>query len=206
MFGRLMSIKGVVWGVAAALGAGQAPADVTQESADVIGQGLTGPVVASNGAKLTRSDSGVIASIRIPTPQSGSYAYPPGNPFNPDAVPGHPEVYSLWVFVFNHPEDCESLLGFPVACDLADFQAGRGAPGAFNAGGHVVGGAPHLQLSGHVSLNSEPFAGMRLLEPRTAEVHFAIAPHGELNPEYMPNQIQTPIGSPDFWWMAFFSP
>jgi hypothetical protein len=209
MFRRLMSAKGIAWflcGVAVALVSGQAMADVTQERADVVGQGMAGPVVASNGAKLIRSDSGLTADIRIPTPQPGSYAYPTGNAFNPDAEPGHPEVYSLWVFVFNHPEDCQSLLGFPTTCDLADFQAGRGAPGAFNAGGHVVGGAPHLQLSGHVSLNSEPFAGLRLTEPRTAEVHFAIAPHGALSPEHMPSQIQTPIGSVDFWWLAFFAP
>ena len=181
---RLLGVAAIV------LGSAQASADVTVEKADVIGQGMAG------------SGTGLTASIRIPTPTMGSYEYPPGNAFNPDAVPGHPEVFSFWVFVFNYPEQCAT----PNACDLGDFMAGRGAPAAFNAGGHVVGYAPYLQLSGHVSFNSKPFLppGGRLIEPETAEVHLAIAPHGALVSEFMPQQIQTPIGSLDHWWMAFF--
>jgi len=205
MSNKLKIRTGIAWllGVAAiTLGATPASADITQQSADVIGQGLLGPVVASNGAKLIRSDTGLTATIRIPRPQTGTYAYPSGNPWNPDAVPGLTEVFSFWVFVFNYPDECS----VPYECGLGDFMAGRGAPAAFNAGGHVVGDAPYLQLSGHVSLNSEPFLppGGRLIEPMTAEVHFAIAPHGALNPEYMPNQIQAPIGTIDQWWLALF--
>jgi hypothetical protein len=127
--------------------------------------------------------------------------YPPAQaapfPF-PAAVPGHPEAYSFWVFVFNHPEACS------MPCDSNDL--GVEAPaqgGAFNAGGHLAGG-PHLMLSGHVSMNSSPFAGSPLLEPLTAEVHLAVAPHGALDPALLPDQITKPIGSPPFWWSAVF--
>lgn len=186
----------------AALAAGQVQAQVTTESQDVIGQGLAGPVVAMNGAKLSRSSTGLNVSLRMPAPEPGSYNYPPGNAFNPTAVPGPPEAFSLWLFAFNQPGDC---LSDP--CDLADFFAGRGDGGAFNAAGHIVGvGGQNLQLSGRVSLNSEPFLGSFLMEPMTAEVHLAVAPHGLVNPEFMPAQIQTPIGDPSYWWFALFLP
>ncbi len=205
MFTKLSVHRSVAWllgAITIVLASAQATADVTIQNSDVIGQGMAGPVVAPDGAKLIRSDNGLTASIRIPTPQMGGYLYPPGNAWNPDAVPGHPEVYTFWVFVFNYPEDC----AIPNSCGLSDFGAGRGAPAAFNAGGHVIGNAPFLRISGHVSLESEAFlpVGGRLIEPKTAEVHFAIAPHGALNAEFMPNQIQTPIGTVDHWWLAFF--
>lgn len=184
---------------AGTLATGAANAQVTKETADVVGQGLAGSVVAEEGATVLRSDTGVSVSLRIPTPMPGSYVYPPGNAFQPlGALIGHPEAFSLWVFVFNSPEDC---LASP--CDLADFAAGRGAGGAFNGGGHVVGGST-LQLSGRVTLNSEPFAGTALMEPRTAAVHLAVAPHGALQPDVMPNQIKMPIGTPAHWWLAIF--
>lgn len=179
--------------------ASTAGAQATKETADVVGQGEGGPVVSVDGATLWRADTHLTMSLRMPTPVSGAYEYPPGNVFQPEgAIPGHPEAYSLWAFVFNFPEDCDSS-----PCDLGDFMAGRGMGGAFNAAGHVVGG-PNLQLSGQVTTNSTPFAGFPLLEPRTAEVHLAVAPHGELQPDVMPNQIKKPIGTPTFWWLAFF--
>ena len=186
----------------AGLVAGNAAGDQVQiETADVHGQGFPAPIVSPDGARLIRSDTGITISVRMPTPEPLTYAYPPGNAFNPDAEPGHPEVYSLWGFVFNFPEDCDAA-----PCTLDDFLAGRGAPGAFNVAGHVVGG-PTLQLSGHISLESEQFGGAsRLLMPRTAEVHVAVAPHGRLQSGAMPAQIKTPIGSSDYWWMAFFLP
>jgi hypothetical protein len=59
-------------------------------------------------------------------------------------------------------------------------------------------------MSGHVSLNTAPFAGSMLLEPQTAVVHLAVAPHGVLDPALLPTQITKPIGSPMHWWGALF--
>jgi hypothetical protein len=176
-------------------------AGVTTQTADVLGQmDPTRDVVAEDGATLKRSDSGLSAKLSMPTPESGTYMYPPAQtapvPF-PAAVPGHPEAYSLWVFVFNYPALCSA------PCDSNDLGDTPARGGAFNAAGHVVGG-PHLALDGHVSMNSTPFRGSMLLEPRTAEVHLAVAPHGKLDPQLLPDQITKPIGTPPFWWIAVF--
>ena len=188
---------------ALALAVTVAGAGVASEPADVIGQGPGGSVVSDDGATLQRSDSGLSAKLKMPTPEPGTYAYPPAQtvpfPF-PAAVPGHPEAYSLWMFVFNYPALCSA------PCDSNDL--GVTAPargGAFNVAGHVAGG-PNLSFAGHVSVNSTPFGGSMLLEPRTAEVHFAVAPHGKLDPALLPDQITKPIGNPAFWWSAIFIP
>jgi hypothetical protein len=33
----------------------------------------------------------------------------------------------------------------------------------------------------------------------------AVAPHGELQPQALPNQITKPIGTVDHWWLAEFT-
>lgn len=174
-------------------------AGVITERRDVLGQGIPGPVYAAGGATLQRSATGLTAMVKMPTPEPGTYLYPPGNAFQPNgAVQGHPEAYSFWVFVFNYPALCSA------PCDLNDVGAATPARGgAFNAGGHIEGGST-LRLSGRVSLNSAPFSGSVLLEPLTAEVHMAVAPHGALDPALLPTQITKPIGSPSFWWGALF--
>jgi hypothetical protein len=35
-------------------------------------------------------------------------------------------------------------------------------------------------------------------------VHLAIAPHGVVIPELLLQQIDTPVGSPRFWWVGLF--
>jgi hypothetical protein len=196
-----------------AAGVAFATPGVTTETANVVGQGLSGPVVSLDGATIQRSDSGISVRLTMPTPEPGSYFYPgtdsiPGNPLQPPAtgpvgfppaVPGHPEAYSLWVFVFNDPSVC---VGDP--CTIADFNANLGTAGAFNAGGHLVGGAT-LQLSGRVMLSSTPFAGAMLTNPQGAEVHLAVAPHGALDPALLPQMINLPIGNPPYWWLAIFA-
>ena len=84
-------------------------------------------------------------------------------------------------------------------------EAGDEFAGAFLGGGHFAGG-DSLTLSGHVSTTTRPFVGQRLENPRGAEVHLAVAPHGEVDAEIMPNQIKTPGGEPAHWWFALFAP
>ena len=186
--------------VAAAAGA----AGVDTQTTDVFGQGPGGPVVADDGATIQRSDSGISAKLSMPTPESGTYLYPPAQtsppaPFTfPAAVPGHPEAYSLWMFVFNYPTLCS------MPCDGNDVGVATPARGgAFNVAGHIAGGS-NLSLDGRATVNSTPFGGSMLLEPRTADVHLAVAPHGKLAPELLPDQITKPIGNPNFWWIAIF--
>lgn len=175
----------------------------TMELADVFGQGLGGPVIAMEGAQIVRKKNQLRINVRVPTPEPGSYSYPPGNPWNNAAIQGSPEAFSLWAFVFNDPSLC--MGGGPGICTGADARNGTPGAGAFNVAGHLVSGGV-LQLSGNVTFNSAPFGGAPLTDPLTAEVHLAIAPHGALQPETMPNQIQTPIGGPEYWWIAAFPP
>ena len=180
---------------------GTAVAENNMEYADVFGQGVAGPVIAMDGARLVRTDNHLIINVRVPTPEPGSYDYPPGNAWNNDAYPGKPEAFSLWAFVFNDPASCTG--GGPGVCTGADARNGTPGAGAFNVAGRLVAGRV-LQLNGNVTFASTPFGGAPLTDPQTAEVHLAIAPHGALQPETMPNQFQTPIGGPEFWWIAVF--
>lgn len=159
---------------------------VTTEVADVFGQGPEGPVVAEDGATIRRTKNGISAKVQMPTPEPGTYMYPTGPKGGAwTDEEGPPEVFTLWVFIFDDPE-------------AEDWT------GAFLGGGHVVGG-PNLTLSGHISQKTEPFLGEKLSNPGKAAVHLAVAPHGALAPELLPDQIQTPTQpGPDIWWLALF--
>jgi hypothetical protein len=159
-----------------------------------------GPVVSADGATLIRTVNGVSVSFSMPTPVSGSYLYPAPNQFQSIVIPGHPEVFSGWIFIFNNPAGCSDPCN---GNDLGDTPA-RG--GAYNFAGHVVGRGGKLMLSGHVSAGSETFVGIPLENPAGAEVHLAVAPHGMLLPDQMPTQINYPIGTPAEWWLAIFLP
>jgi hypothetical protein len=143
------------------------------------------------------------------TPEAGSYAYPVGP--TGSGMAGHPEVYSLWVFVFFNPEECAGPI-----CGPADLMNNSAVvAGAFNAGGHVEGGA-NLTLSGFVNRGSSTFGGPNAETLGTAlgmgyvladaEIHLAVAPHGGLDPALLPSSISTPVGNPAFWWLSIFMP
>ena len=181
----LLAAMAMVLGTIAPASAGNHGAQTATE--DVFGQGPDGPVVAEDGATLRRTDNSIQAKVRMPTPEPGTYEYP--DPDSPTAVePGHPEGFTLWVFVFDD--------------ELGPFQDHPWSS-AFFAAGHMVGGS-NLTLSGQINLNTEPFAGFQLENPRDAEVHLAVAPHGGIDPDIMPEQIKTPAGGPSLWWFAIF--
>lgn len=183
---------------------------VKKQTVDVVGQGPAGPVVSAGGAMLIRTKNGMTMTLDMPTPVSGSYAYPPANPFQPiAAVPGVPEVFTGWAFIFNKPESCT----VPNHCvpGPADYASGHGA--AYNFAGHATSGKGALNFAGHISVGEAPFFApppgvvfVPLENPAGAEVHLAVAPHGVLLPDLLPQQLNTPIGNPTFWWIAVFSP
>jgi len=168
---------------------------------DVVGQGMAGPVVSEDGARVVRTNNGVTASLTMPTPPPGSYTYPEdGNAFQPTVLVGHPEVFTGWIFIFNNPADCSDGI-----CDMNDIGPTPARGGAYNFAGHVVGGST-LNLAGHISVGSPPFVGVPLDNPMGAEIHLAVAPHGTVQPDLLPTQITTPIGTPAHWWLAIFVP
>ena len=179
-----------------------------RQTVDVVGQSPGGPVVSPDGATLIRTKKGVTASISMPTPMSGSYSYPPVNPFQTVApVPGTPEVFTGWLFFFNNPENCdvpnECIPPPPGTPGPNDFTEGRG--GVYNFAGHAISGRGSLNMVGHISVGETQFGGPFALDnPTGAEIHLAVAPHGLLVSELMPQQINTPVGNPSFWWLAPF--
>jgi hypothetical protein len=183
---------------------------VVKQTANIKGQGLDGPIVAENGAKLTRTKNGVSIALTMPTPLPGSYNYPPANRFQPIApVPGTPEVFTAWAFIFNQPENCavpfQCVPPPPGTPAPNDFTTARG--GVYNFAGHPVSGGGTLNLVGHISVGESQFGGpFGLEDPFGAEIHVAIAPHGVLLPELLPDQFRTPIGNPSFWWVTRFLP
>ena len=177
------------------------------EAADVVGQGLAGPVVAANGAAIMRTPNGVAAKLVMPTPVPGSYTYPTGP--TGSGVAGHPEAFSLWVFIFFNPEECAGAI-----CGPADLMNDPDVvAGAYNAGGHLEGGA-NLTLEGFVNKSSFTFGGPNAetlgqayamgYNLADAEIHLAVAPHGALDPKLLPGSISTPVGGPPQWWIAIF--
>ena len=162
------------------------------ESANVMNQG-GGGVYAPDGATLVRQPNGFRASVTVPTPESGTYNYPAGR------VPGHPEVFTLWAFVFNYPNLCTA------PCNMDDLGNTPAKGGVYNVGGHVASGAS-LTISGQIAVGETPFGGWPLESPATAEVHLAIAPHGYVAPENRATEFNLPTGPMAFWWVAVFVP
>ena len=154
----------------------------TVHMADVVGQGDT----FENAARLRRTKHGISFQVSMPTPEDYNVPEydPEEDPFT-SGEEGHPDVFTLWVFIID-----DDLFG-----DMPWSTV-------FNGAGHPVGG-PHLDLSGSVSTNHEPFAGLDFENPNAA-VHLAVAPHGELDPALMPEQATTPAGDPSYWWVAQF--
>lgn len=172
------------------------------DRADIMGQGGQG-VAAANGATLFRSFFGLHIRMEMPTPEPGEYTYPAAAPGAPPIVPGWPEVFTGWAFVFNFPEKCTGN------CDLDDLGPGAAAQGGvYNFDGQLIW-RDTLTLTGFVkrgalSTNPPGIGGVVLQNPRGAEVHLAIAPHGQAIREFIDVQTSSPAGSPACacWWVA----
>ncbi|MHC3436947.1 hypothetical protein ACYJ1Y_02345 [Natrialbaceae archaeon A-gly3] len=181
--------------------------EVVTERSDIVGQGPDGSVVAEEGATLHRTENEILIEVSMPRPEPGTYTYPSGPPEREgewwtDEV-GDLEAFSLWAFVFDHPEECVD------GCDSDDLGDPAGG-GVFAVAGHAFDG-PDLTLNGYVSRETplyedegEPM-GVPPERPLEAEVHLAVTPHGAFDPAMMPEILQTPTGpGPDIWWTAIF--
>lgn len=186
------------------------PSEIVAQTADIIGQGPEGPVVAENGATIWRTSNEILMEFSMPTPTPGEYTYPSAPPEREgewwtDEV-GEIEAFTLWAFTFNNPEKCVE----PHECGEEDIGDPAGG-GAFGVTGFVSDGGP-LTLNGFVSTDTETFVmdgeslGVPLERPMEAEVHLAVAPHGAFDPAMMPEILQTPASPPDIWWGALFDP
>jgi hypothetical protein len=169
-------------------------------------------------ARVTRYEDRVEFEVTMTTPTPGTYVYP-------DSVPAEryasPEAFTLWAFVFNHPEACAT----PNECGPGDFtEAVQG--GLYGVAGHLTavdhsGGAFELDRDGggRMTLRGEVKVGdpsrtlpssptFPLQNPLGAELHVAVAPHGQADPAAIASELYEPAGNPacGCWWLAFFPP
>lgn len=177
--------------------------------------------LTTESALLTRHEDRLVFEITMDTPDPGTYVYPPEIP---DERKAPPEVFTGWAFVFNNPEHCvgEESCGADDFSD--DVQAGvygvaghvtsidhegasltydRGTDGRMILRGEIVVGDPQRPDLPPAEESTYP-----LSNPLGAEVHFAIAPHGQVDPSTIAQELYSPAGTPvcDCWWVAFFMP
>jgi hypothetical protein len=190
-----------------------------------------GPTVASGAellraknARLGRTKDGLKISMKLVTPEAGSYTYPETVTAERQA---QPEAFTGWVFIFNNPDKCVSNPGEQFPCGPADFNDEVRA-GVYNFSGftnslaHISGSDlmlnPHTNglavLAGGVEVGQQQLPPVvdgttthPLENPMGAEVHVAIAPHGQLDPMQLPDELYRPAGNPncECWWVATFS-
>jgi hypothetical protein len=185
--------------------------------------GVTGvELLMSENALLTRLPDRIVIDVRMKTPEPGSYRY---DPTIPEELRTAPEVFTGWLFVFNHPEHCTTF-PVPPRCGPDDFvEATR--PGVYNFAGHVSsithhGGAfvldeasgGYIILQGEILVGQEPLQYMPprvdvhipLEQPLTAEIHVAIVSHGQIVTTKLPGDLYDPYGMPTCgcWWLAMW--
>jgi len=145
-------------------------------------------VYARDAAILQRMSYGITFEVHMPTPEPGAYQYPEPSE-NATDEQGQPEVFSLWVFVFDP--------------DQPPFFRDIEWTGAFFGSAVMIEG-PHLTLSGCITEQTEPVVGEKLINP-DSKILLVVAPHGKLNPDMVPDQIHFPSGPGlDHWWLAQF--
>ncbi len=195
--------------------------DVENAPTDHVGSAE--PLLRPEHARLTRYGDRIAVEISMPTPVPGTYVYPADVPPTRRASP---EAFTLWAFVFNRPEACVGSTE-PPRCGPEDFsQAARA--GIYGVAGHVTsvdhsGGAFELDrasggqivLKGEIAIGDPQRMDMPpgvptypLEDPLAAEVHLAIAPHGQVEPATIATELYEPAGDPacGCWWVAFFVP
>jgi hypothetical protein len=111
-------------------------------------------------------------------------------------------AYTLWVVVFNYPENCVN------GCGLDDLGRQDVAATLAYGGGHVVGRTGEATFSGHLQEgdtsgfpNDSPFAGVvggehvGLVDSRLADVHLVVRDHGVVIPQRLAEQLHTFSGT-----------
>ena len=179
------------------------------------------PTLRAENALLTRYEDQLVFEIRMDTPVPGSYVYPPAVP---DIRKAAPEVFTVWAFVFNNPERCVGTDDW-ARCGVDDFNDDI-RTGVYSVAGHVTsidheGGAfildrgtdGQMVMRGEIAVGDPQWPDLPpgaithpLENPLGAEVHVAIAPHGQVDPATVATELYAPAGDPTCgcWWVAFF--
>lgn len=154
-----------------AMSAMKAPNAAASSTIDII------PIVPGIGgtSTLLRNENGVSFTVK-----------PTG------LTKGH--VYTLWMAVFNNPENCVA------GCDIADLFNPAVAADLMYSAGTLVGASGKATLAGHRNENDDsgsivaPFLGLSpngLLDARKAEIHFVVHSHGPKIPELVNEMLHS---------------
>ncbi len=114
----------------------------------------------------------------VRTPAGVSFTY-----HTTGLVPG--QAVTLWVVVFNNPEECATS-----PCTFADMFDEDVAADFLYGGGHVIGGSGRGNFGGRLAVGDISgsgkveigFPAYGLIDPTTAEIHFALHSHGPAVP------------------------
>ena len=176
-------------------------------------------LLVQENATIDRTDDGVHLHLDLTTPEAGSYTYP--EPIG-KKMQQQPEVFTGWAFVFNYPELCAT----PYECGAGDFND-RVKGGVYNFGGTTnsltqVSGDEivmnqatdgYVRLTGDIAAGQVPRGDLPpgattypLENPMGAEIHAAIAPHGQFDTKTIADELYNPTGDPGCgcWWVAVF--
>lgn len=153
-----------------------APVD---RSTNVLFDFETGDPIEGSRSTLLRTDVGLVMTLQTS-----------------NLDPGH--AYTIWWVVFNNPDSCEDGIG-EAACSEGDLVSPDVNLTLAPAAGTIVGGSGHGSFGGFLRVGDSsdlvgegtPLMTGPLMNPRGAEVHLVVRGHGPVNPEWMPDQIQT---------------
>jgi hypothetical protein len=144
----------------------------------------SGPIVAAAGGPDHRTTSPVYwnwdpatpvgSSTLVRTKAGVSFTY---------STPSLPagQVVTVWIVVFNNPENCATN-----PCSPADVNTAAVNADFLYGGGHVIGGSGRGNFGGHLRVDDPSGSGLAelgfpavgLLDPFTAEIHLALHSHG----------------------------
>jgi hypothetical protein len=182
-------------------------------------------ILTPENTSIVRTEDGLTITLKMPTPEPGSYHYPEGIPPEAQAAP---EIFTGWAFIFNHPENCVSFAEVP-RCGPDDFTE-EAMASVYNFSGHAsslshergdlvldAGTDGMIVLSGTINSGDPVYPNVPpnaltfpLENPMGAEIHASIAPHGQLNVTTMDleAELSSPQGGPgcDCIWLATFIP
>lgn len=108
------------------------------------------------------------------------------------------QVITVWVVVFNNPENCATNPCTPADVSNPDVNADF-----LYGGGHIIGGSGRGNFGGHLRVGDTAGSGLAevggtavgLLNPMTAEIHLALHSHGPAVPgQVLKEQLTSFLG------------
>jgi hypothetical protein len=179
----LLILGAALFGLIAVFASPASAASAERSTSDVW-RFAEGTAVDGSWSTLTRTNSGVTATIKT--------IAPPG------------DTVTVWWVVFNNPEECVHGEG-DFRCGEEDLFEQAIQASVQHAAGHVVDADGDYNIGAHLrvgdtsgcdleQLGPEGFLCAGLIDPRGADIHLVVRTHGPALDEFMPGQIRSFAG------------